>query len=86
MAKRVLDACCGSRMFWFNKKNPDVDFVDNRTFEDTLCDGRHLSVSLDIIADFRYLPFKDNSYYLVVFDPPHLVGAGENSWMVGNYP
>ena len=83
--KRVLDACCGSRMFWFNRKNPDVDFVDNRTLEDTLCDGRHLSVSPDILADFRHLPFEDNSYYLVVFDPPHLVGAGENSWMAKKY-
>lgn len=28
--KRILDACCGSRMFWFNKNNPDVVFMDKR--------------------------------------------------------
>ena len=28
--KPILDACCGSRMFWFNPKNPNVLFVDNR--------------------------------------------------------
>ena len=28
--KRVLDVCCGSRMFWFDKQNKDVLFVDKR--------------------------------------------------------
>lgn len=28
--KRILDVCCGGRMFWFDKNNPDVLFVDNR--------------------------------------------------------
>ncbi len=28
--KQILDACCGSRMFWFDKKNPHVEFCDNR--------------------------------------------------------
>lgn len=26
----VLDVCCGSRMFWFDRKNPDAIFVDKR--------------------------------------------------------
>lgn len=25
--KPVLDACCGSRMFWFDKENPNVVFA-----------------------------------------------------------
>lgn len=28
--KRILDACCGFRMFWFNKNNSDVVFMDKR--------------------------------------------------------
>ena len=40
MEKRILDVCCGSRMFWFDKKKSDVIFKDNRELEDTLCDGR----------------------------------------------
>lgn len=32
--KRILDACCGSIMFWFDKQNPDVEFVDVREFDD----------------------------------------------------
>lgn len=31
MGKKILDACCGSRMFWFDKKNPNVLFMDKRT-------------------------------------------------------
>ena len=27
MDKPILDACCGSRMFWFNKENPNVVFL-----------------------------------------------------------
>lgn len=83
--KRVLDACCGSRMFWFDKQHEDTLYMDNRELETTLCDGRKLIVAPDIIADFRNMPFEDNSFYLVVFDPPHLVKAGEKSWLAQKY-
>ena len=29
--KLILDACCGSRMFWFDKHNPLALFVDKRS-------------------------------------------------------
>ena len=29
--KIILDACCGSRMFWFDKHNPFALFVDKRS-------------------------------------------------------
>ena len=51
--KEILDACCGSRMFHFDKNNPNVLYMDNRKTEDILCDGRKLIVNPDIIADFR---------------------------------
>ncbi len=38
--KRVLDTTAGSRMIWFDKKNPDVVYMDNRELTDILCDGR----------------------------------------------
>lgn len=28
--KAILDACCGSRMFWFDRRHPDVVFMDRR--------------------------------------------------------
>lgn len=83
--KRILDACCGSRMFWFDKENPDVDFCDLRVLEDTLCDGRKLEIKPDIVCDFTSLPMDDNTYFLVVFDPPHLINLGETSWLAKKY-
>ena len=77
----ILDACCGSRMFWFDKEHPAAVYMDNRQLETTLCDGRTLEVRPDVVADFRDMPFDDESFSLVVFDPPHLVRAGEKSWM-----
>jgi len=83
--KKILDACCGSRMFWFDKQNPDVVFGDIRKEEHTLCDGRKLSITPDVEMDFRNIPFPDNHFKLVVFDPPHLNKLGLNTWMAKKY-
>lgn len=82
---KILDTCCGSRMFWFNKENADTIYMDNRTEDTMLCDGRKLIVKPDIIADFRNIPFKDETFYLVVFDPPHLIRAGDKSFLKLKY-
>ena len=39
MAKAVLDACCGSRMFWFDKSHPSVVYMDNRELEEATRPG-----------------------------------------------
>ena len=85
MPKAILDATAGSRMIWFDKNNPAVLYMDNRQLTSTLCDGRILNIHPDIIADFRNMPFEDNTFYLVVFDPPHLKNAGNNSWLAQKY-
>lgn len=82
---KILDACCGSRMFWFNKENADTIYMDNRAEDTSLCDGRKLIVKPDIIADFRDIPFEDESFYLVIFDPPHLIRAGDKSFLKLKY-
>lgn len=83
--KCILDACCGSRMFYFDKNNSNVHFNDIRCFEDTLCDGRKLTINPDTQYDFRDVPFEDCRFNLVVFDPPHLLKIGDNSWMAKKY-
>lgn len=83
--KKVLDACCGSRMFWFNKTNPDVLFADIRNENHILCDGRKLDIEPDVIMDFRKMDFPDCSFKMVVFDPPHMNQLGKNSWMCKKY-
>lgn len=82
---KILDACCGSRMFWFNKEHPDTTYMDNRQVDDTLCDGRKLIINPDVVADFRDMPFDDETFYMAVFDPPHLVRAGDKSWLGKKY-
>ena len=83
--RRVLDPCCGSRMFWFDRQNPDVVFGDKRTETHGLCDGRTLRIEPDMTLDFTDLPFDDGAFKLVVFDPPHLHTAGPKSWMAAKY-
>ena len=85
MNKKILDVCCGSKMFWFQKERDDTVYMDNRELEDTLCDGRKLEIKPDLVADFRNIPFPDNSFKLVVFDPPHLYRVGEKSWLAKKY-
>lgn len=85
MKKVILDACCGSRMFWFDKTNPAVLFMDKRKLNTKLCDGRTLEINPDLQADFRNMPFKDNTFHLVVFDPPHVLRAGPKSWLAAKY-
>lgn len=85
MNKPILDMCCGSKMFYFDKSNKDVLFCDIRSEQHTLCDGRELVIKPDLIADFRDLPFNNESFNLVVFDPPHLERAGENGWQRKKY-
>lgn len=85
MTKKILDVCCGSRMWHFNKNNSNVLFMDNRELNTTLCDGRKLIVNPDVLANFTNIPFDDNSFYLVVFDPPHLKYAGDTSFLAKKY-
>ncbi|MHA7847155.1 class I SAM-dependent methyltransferase [Serratia sp. D1N4] len=84
-AAQILDMCCGSRMFWFDKADDRAVFSDIRAEQHTLCDGRQLVISPDVIADFRALPFADASFSVVVFDPPHLDRAGPNGWQGKKY-
>jgi len=81
----ILDVCCGSKMFHFDKKSKSVIFGDIRKETHILCDHRILKVHPDIILDFRDLPFKSSLFKMVIFDPPHLVRVGKNSWMYKKY-
>lgn len=86
MDKKIIDVCCGSRMFWFNKNNPDVLFNDIRNEKHILCDGRKLNINPDTRMDFTNLSeIKNGTMKLVVFDPPHLEKLGANSWMAKKY-
>lgn len=92
MDKPVLDATCGSRMIWFDKSDDRCLFVDQRELDAeaiwTSGNGkatRYLSIHPDVIASFENMPFPDNTFYHVVFDPPHLNQIGDSAWMCKKY-
>lgn len=82
---KILDVCCGPKMFWFDKKRNDTVYCDKRQENHILCDGRKLEVKPDIITDFTNLPFCSDFFSMVVFDPPHLLRVGKNSWTFKKY-
>ena len=89
--KPVLDPCCGSRMFWFDKNDKRAIFCDNRVVESdiiwTSYDGRKtrvLTVKPDYVCDVCNLPFDPDSFYHVVLDPPHILKGG-NGWQTAKY-
>lgn len=85
---KILDACCGSRMFWYEKNEPHTTYMDIRK-EILTCKDRNLErkikISPDVVADFRDMPFADATFDLVIFDPPHLIKAGKGSWLAKKY-
>lgn len=93
MLPKTLDACCGSRGMWADKQNPNVIFGDKRNEIITIVDRSHgkedgkrtLFIEPDVLLDFRNLPYPDNFFKLVAFDPPHLIRAGPKSWMAAKY-
>lgn len=91
MEKKILDCTCGSRTIWFNKHHPAAVYTDRRVEAMELYFGKartslhQLHVDPDIVCDFTALPFDDETFSLVVFDPPHLIRAKENAWLVKKY-
>lgn len=90
--KIILDTTCGSRTIWFNKNHPSVVYCDKRNekytgiWTSTLHDSeRQCVIEPDIQCDFTHLPFDDNTFKLVVFDPPHLIHIGSTSWLAKKY-
>lgn len=93
MEAQILDPCCGSRMMWADRNNPSVIFGDCRSETIVVTDRSHgkkdgvraLKIEPDVMLDFRSLPYPDSTFKLVAFDPPHLVRAGQKSWLAAKY-
>lgn len=91
MADKILDMCCGSKMFWFDRNHANTVFMDKRRERLLLPDrstkggSRVLLVDPMLVADFTKPPFKDRVFSLVVFDPPHFNRNGKAGWMAKKY-
>lgn len=78
-------------MFWFDREDERALFMDKRAESHVLRDRsskggtRALIVAPDLRADFTALPFPDDHFPMVVFDPPHLLNNGRDGWMAKKY-
>ena len=75
----VLDATAGGKHIW-HREMQDADhvvFADRRRVEKGEIEQQpSWSVEPDVLADTRALPFRDRSFDLIAYDPPHRVTDG----------
>jgi SAM-dependent methyltransferase len=79
--KEILDATCGGRSIWHpeNKNRDDTLYIDKRKDDNPLkreefgYKPRNYSIEPDAVEDYRDLPYEDESFNLIVFDPPHII-------------
>ena len=57
---------------WFDKAHPNTVYFDRRTVKaGTIEQQPSFVVAPDVVGDYTALPFRDDTFRLVVFDPPH---------------
>ena len=84
--KKVVDVCCGPKGMWFDKNDKRALFLDIRKekHSNNYPSGyKEMEISPDIIGDFTDIKQPDNSFNLVVFDPPHIKRSEKNSGEIG---
>jgi len=73
---KILDATAGSRSIWYQKKHPLVVFMDQRIeeYQDPRKNRYFVHrVRPMIKGQWENLPFKNEIFDMVIFDPPHLI-------------
>jgi len=78
---KILDATCGIKGIWFQKNHPFVTFMDKRYIngkmqktKNKISNRRIIRIQPDVVADWtKTLPFDDDHFDVVVFDPPHFI-------------
>jgi SAM-dependent methyltransferase len=84
--KYILDPASSMRSFYFDKKDSRVVFGDIREDEThLLTNGQTITIKPDKVMDFRELPYEDEQFRAVIFDPPHLFNLSEKSWIRKKY-
>jgi SAM-dependent methyltransferase len=84
----VLDVCCGKRAMWYDSKDTRAIFTDKRRESrqlDTRPGRSPCVINPDIQCDFTNLPFPDETFWHVVFDPPHILRTEPKGWITHTY-
>ncbi len=76
---KILDATAGQRGIWYQKEHPFVVFLDQRcgkysskTDNCRLKNERIYDIYPTVVSEWQHLPFPDNCFDMIVFDPPHI--------------
>jgi hypothetical protein len=64
--ERILDATVNVGRFWVGSSRPVIGMDINPMYEP------------DVIGDHTDMPFEDNSFDVVVYDPPHIPNQGRD--------
>ena len=84
--KTVLDPASSMRSFYFNKTDERVVFGDIRKDEThLLTNGQTIKIKPDEVMDFRAIPYPDETFQMVVFDPPHRIKLTSESDFIKKY-
>ena len=74
------------RSFYFDKRDKRVLFGDIRVKEThLLTNGQTIHIEPDEVMDFRAIPYPDESFQCVVFDPPHRIKLKAESDFIKKY-
>jgi len=86
---KILDATCGMKSMWYQKNHPLVTYIDIRkgTFEavakhSKIRDRRKRIINPDVVMDFTDLKYDDDTFDMVIFDPPYKI-EGKNTKEAG---
>lgn len=76
---------------WMEKEDSRVTFQDRRDESYVIKpdrshpNGKTIHVRPDVVADFTAMPFPSDSFYHVVFDPPHIIRNAELGTITKQY-
>ena len=70
-----------NRALYFDKRDESYPISPNRGWPN----GTTIIVSPDVQGDFTNLPFPNDSFWHVVFDPPHLTKIGTSGILAKRY-
>jgi len=73
----ILDATSDLREMWFQKTDPGTIYMDRfkgiRQTRGLGWEAEFKEVKVDVLADNRFIPFRDNTFDLAIYDPPHRI-------------
>jgi hypothetical protein len=84
--KLILDPASSTRSFYFDKEDDRVLFGDIRAKEThLLTNNQTIHIEPDEVMDFREIPYPDESFQCVIFDPPHRIKLKVESDFIKKY-